>query len=274
MPRQLHRLFKQLAVQRKKHLISNYQAGLKSLLNHTLTFFLIMLKIIVRLCKSDKEPIVFIPSIPANKGRVMSWQPVGQHGEADINFYRFETIPAGDKAEEIAIRYQSEIMQKVKVIPRLITANIGKRDKFTKAEAAEAKASLIKSLDVFTRHYIIAALWSSNDESDESGGNPMDDNYSIEDLSIEALQECKNDCETFQIVNRENLRLYYEHFRYSEHGYRELAGHDFWLTRNRHGVGFWDRGLPDDLGERLTEASHKFKECHPYIGDDGQIYIE
>ena len=37
----------------------------------------------------------------------------------------------------------------------------------------------------------------------------------------------------------------------------ELAGHDFALTRNGHGVGFWDRGL-GEMGDMLTE------ECKPY----------
>ena len=34
-------------------------------------------------------------------------------------------------------------------------------------------------------------------------------------------------------------------------------GHDFILTRNGHGAGFWDRGL-GERGERLTAA------CKPY----------
>ena len=37
----------------------------------------------------------------------------------------------------------------------------------------------------------------------------------------------------------------------------ELAGHDFALTRNGHGTGFWDRGL-GEMGDMLT------KECEPY----------
>ena len=36
-----------------------------------------------------------------------------------------------------------------------------------------------------------------------------------------------------------------------------LAGHDFALTRNGHGTGFWDRGL-GEMGDMLTE------ECKPY----------
>ena len=36
----------------------------------------------------------------------------------------------------------------------------------------------------------------------------------------------------------------------------EQAGQDLWLTRNRHGAGFWDGDWPDAVGERLTEAAH------------------
>ena len=37
----------------------------------------------------------------------------------------------------------------------------------------------------------------------------------------------------------------------------ELAGHDFALTRNGHGAGFWDSGL-GEIGYMLTDA------CKPY----------
>jgi hypothetical protein len=35
------------------------------------------------------------------------------------------------------------------------------------------------------------------------------------------------------------------------------CGHDFILTANRHGAGFWDRGL-GAIGGRLTEAAHGY----------------
>jgi hypothetical protein len=52
----------------------------------------------------------------------------------------------------------------------------------------------------------------------------------------------------------------------------EQAGHDFWLTRNRHGVGFWDRDL-GTLGELLTEKAHKFGSVGTYV-DNGLLYYE
>lgn len=50
---------------------------------------------------------------------------------------------------------------------------------------------------------------------------------------------------------------------YREHG-MDYAGHDFALTRNGHGAGFWDRGL-GEIGDMLTE------ECKPY--GEHSVYI-
>ena len=44
------------------------------------------------------------------------------------------------------------------------------------------------------------------------------------------------------------------------------AGHDFALTRNHHGAGFWDRGLPDTVGEDLTEIAHGYGDAYIFAG--------
>ena len=48
------------------------------------------------------------------------------------------------------------------------------------------------------------------------------------------------------------------------------VGHDFWLTRNGHGTGFWDRGL-GELGEELTRRCKPYGEASLYVGDNGEI---
>ena len=48
-------------------------------------------------------------------------------------------------------------------------------------------------------------------------------------------------------------------------------GHDFYLTREGHGTGFWDRGY-GELGDRLSEAVKVYGSANVYIGDDGLIY--
>lgn len=57
-----------------------------------------------------------------------------------------------------------------------------------------------------------------------------------------------------------------------EHLSPESVGHDFWLTRNRHGAGFWDGDYAPEVGKRLTDAAHAYGSCDLYVGDDGWVY--
>ena len=51
----------------------------------------------------------------------------------------------------------------------------------------------------------------------------------------------------------------------------EQIGHDFWLTRNGHGAGFWDRGL-GERGDWLTAQCKPYGEADVYVGDDGSVH--
>ena len=51
------------------------------------------------------------------------------------------------------------------------------------------------------------------------------------------------------------------------------AGHDFALTRNGHGAGFWDRGL-GDLGDRLADAARVYGEASLWPDEVGKLYAE
>lgn len=51
----------------------------------------------------------------------------------------------------------------------------------------------------------------------------------------------------------------------------DMVGHDFYLTRNGHGVGFWDRDL-GEVGDWLTAMTKPFREASLYLGDDGNVY--
>ena len=117
-------------------------------------------------------------------------------------------------------------------------------------------------MDEFTKAYIEAALWSSMDNANEQGGEPLDANYGVEDFTPEALASIKEDCEAFQRDHADDIA-----------GNLESAGHDFWLTRNRHGAGFWDGDWEKDAGKRLTDASHVYGSVDIYVGDNGRLYI-
>ena len=63
----------------------------------------------------------------------------------------------------------------------------------------------------------------------------------------------------------------------SDAGIENVDGHiahDFWLTRNRHGAGFWDGDYPEPEATQLTDLAHTFGECHLYVGDDNKLYLD
>jgi len=129
-------------------------------------------------------------------------------------------------------------------------------------------ASKIK-LDAFTLTYIKAALWSSTGDD----GEPLDDNYTVDDIAPETLERMKADCERFQSENAHLLtdENFLHHFR-GDCDMAKYAGHDFWLTRNGHGCGFWDGDWREPAATVLTDAAHAFGEFNLYVGDDGLIY--
>jgi len=118
-------------------------------------------------------------------------------------------------------------------------------------------------LNSFTRAYVECALWSTCDNSTDSGGEPFDKNYGPEDIAPETLARMAEDCRQFQEDNAADL---------SESGLSDSrAGHDFWLNRNGHGSGFWDEG-DDACFRRLSDASNVWGTFDLHLGDDGQIY--
>jgi len=116
-------------------------------------------------------------------------------------------------------------------------------------------------MDEFTKQYLITALWSTNDESTPQGGEPFDKHFSASDRAPETLAKMQADCKKFQEENAEDIQADLSQ-----------AGHDFWLTRDFHGSGFWDGDWPEPAATRLTDASHKFGEFNLYLGDDKKIH--
>lgn len=122
----------------------------------------------------------------------------------------------------------------------------------------------------FTRGYIEAALWSSSDESDEQEGEPLDKNYTASDIDPKTMEAIEADCEDF--VKRFGSLIEDDDSPAIEKwGRWDLAGHEFWLTRNGHGAGFGDGNFPKHDDE-LYEAAESYGSFELYVGDDGVIY--
>ena len=128
----------------------------------------------------------------------------------------------------------------------------------------------------FVRQYLETMLWSTNDDE-----TPLDDiqgNKGLtEFVSAELIAQATKDCERFCCEVR-NAGLWDEAMRFIQGGDETTIAHDFWLTRNGHGAGFWDGdyedyvGQDNSVGDRLTVVANKFGECNPYLGDDGMVY--
>lgn len=57
-------------------------------------------------------------------------------------------------------------------------------------------------------------------------------------------------------------------------GTPDQFGHDMTLTRNRHGAGFWDRGLPGDLGDVLSDWARCLGTMTSWVTKSGVLMAE
>lgn len=109
--------------------------------------------------------------------------------------------------------------------------------------------------------YLECALWASVDDD----GEPLDSVYVADDIGTDSLEAMRTELADFVgLCEREGVSL--------DELAPEQVGHDFWLTRNRHGAGFWDRGL-GATGDRLTELAHSYGESHLYVSDSNTLEV-
>ena len=103
--------------------------------------------------------------------------------------------------------------------------------------------------------YLECAAWSSTDEN----GEPLD-SYQFSDKAENRL---KADLDKFCEEMTQELDEEYD----GAGGTPEQFAHDFWLTRNGHGAGFWDRGL-GELGDKLSKMAKVHNSCDLYLNEE------
>lgn len=118
------------------------------------------------------------------------------------------------------------------------------------------------ALTVMAAAYTEAALWAGLhfDDPDEEPCSFANAGYGPDDIAPELADEIRSTCADFRSAAGAML------YRWSP----AQAGHDLYLTRERHGAGFWDRGL--EYGDELTELAHAYGSHDLYVGDDGRIH--
>lgn len=129
--------------------------------------------------------------------------------------------------------------------------------------------------------YVECALWSEScqgtacptipdtqcygQDCDKSLSHTL--NFGTDDLSAAASRDMEADVEGFLtscLAERPNVFDGIE---------PEMIGHDFWLTRNGHGAGFWDRGY-GEKGDWLTAMAKPFGSAHLYVNANGKVECE
>ena len=106
----------------------------------------------------------------------------------------------------------------------------------------------ISDLNNFARAYVAALYFT------DAGDGITNDS----ELSQSAIEQIEADCAKFELL---------------AHEHSQQAAHDFWLTRNGHGAGFWDGDWPEPQATTLDNIAKRFGQCVAYLGDDGLIYL-
>ena len=97
-----------------------------------------------------------------------------------------------------------------------------------------------ENIEDFLKGYMSCALWTEEKEG--------------ETISKDQCNEMRSDCNDF-LKENENLIDQGEPINKWQWSIYNQAGHDFWLTRNGHGTGFWDR--PEVWGKSQAEILTK-----------------
>ena len=119
----------------------------------------------------------------------------------------------------------------------------------------------------FVRQFIETLLWSSLADDETQ----LDEHHGPGDLSPPALALITRECDAFEAWMDKRIGEL-DAFVTCSGDPRTQAAHDFCLTRNEHGAGFWDGDWTEPQASLLTEHSHTYGNVDPYIGDDGKIH--
>lgn len=135
----------------------------------------------------------------------------------------------------------------------LIAVGIGTPNGFFYTFSYNAYLYIMKDkIKEILNHYLHTALWTEN----------LDSEFGTENFDSKSRESAEKDIALFiekagSLLDSLDL---------------SLVGHDFWLTRNRHGAGFWDGDYEKEVGNKLTEISHTFKEINVET-ENGKVYF-
>lgn len=129
-------------------------------------------------------------------------------------------------------------------------------------------AHVADEIDGFTLAYIEAFMWTNCDSGHEK--EFLANELGTRRITKKSMADIISDCAAFQAHAKPLLDQAYDRDGYDE----DQAGRDFWLTRQGHGVGFWDRKMldEDNLGDHLSKLAKAHGEKHMCQIYNGWIY--
>jgi hypothetical protein len=116
------------------------------------------------------------------------------------------------------------------------------------------------------RSALLALLWSSTDDN----GDPLDsDRYQpTPELIAKVASDLRRFIAAAEALGFDPVEHRATAINRAEGDELDYAAHDFILTRNHHGAGFWGGGWHEPWGKVLTDLAHSFGELE-VISDAG-----
>ncbi len=118
-------------------------------------------------------------------------------------------------------------------------------------------------LDEFTNAYIEALYFTDTGDDEQPNADA--------ELSDEARADIEADCRSFW--RRFGCFVLTDVCQEAFGDAVTQAGYDFHMTRNGHGVGFWEEEWPEAYRDMFTKGAEGYGEINIYTGDDGLIYV-
>jgi hypothetical protein len=123
--------------------------------------------------------------------------------------------------------------------------------------SVESGKRIHPEISAFFRGFLETMLWV-NDPQPGHGEYHADIDHAMECIPCDTLASLAAECKGFESIAYAELHEAYKAGFWTE----SAAGGDFYLTRNRHGAGFWDKGYGDQpislLGKKLTDHAHTY----------------
>lgn len=112
------------------------------------------------------------------------------------------------------------------------------------------------------RAYLEAAIFTEQERLEDEVGGDID--FSIDSFEYDSWSQAYNDIVKFvKMAGQDAIQEVI-----NEKGLDQL-GYDLWMTRNGHGVGFWEDSYEHE--DQLMKAAEALRGVDLYVTDEGEL---